>query len=571
MNEHAPELSIIIAVCNAAKALDKTLGGFPDRAPFSYEVVIQDAMSDDATEQIVQDYAGLPILFERAPDNGIYDAWNKALARVSGKWTIFIGAGDSLDWLALEQCMATLRLLPDHVEYYATPVRLITPSGSSLELIVPSAAPAHDLPQGMSLPHPGLFHRSTLFGAYRFDATCRIAGDYDFLCRTLHNGNVRVGEIAFASMLTGGVSGSMDSMYSSEKELLQFSRKYFPQVFPLKPFLRLTRSGGYLAARWLLGARVAGYYADLPRLAKGKPRLWSLPEKKVLTGFAPVAGAPSIDLLAATLGRVDELGRLLTSLEKQTYKNFHIWLADQNPPGFLDDMLASHSGLPLTRIMLPSRGVSAARNALLAMAQGELIAFPDDDCWYAPDTLANVVDAFRKHPQCGVLLGVWTPREDMPPPCSKEGPVGRIGLFRQGGTCVQFFRKEVIEGIRFDPVLGPGTGLPYGCGEDSDFLLYAHARAKVCRCPSIRVFHPSPLNTLPNKDKIQSYASGRIFLLRKHKFSLWFQIATVFFPLCMVPIDGLRRGRRGIVYRWAMFRARLRAFFAQRTTERRRG
>lgn len=164
--------------------------------------------------------------------------------------------------------------------------------------------------------------------------------------------------------------------------------------------------------------------------------------------------SPSIDLLIATFERKGELDRLLTSLEKQTYKNFHIWLADQNPPGFLDDMLASHSDLPLTRIMLPSRGVSAARNSLLAMAQGELIAFPDDDCWYAPDTLANVVDAFRKHPQCGVLLGVWTPREDMPPPCSKEGPVGRIGLFRQGGTCVQFFRKEVIEGIRFDPVLG---------------------------------------------------------------------------------------------------------------------
>ena len=339
----------------------------------------------------------------------------------------------------------------------------------------------------------------------------------------------------------------------------------------MKPLLRLLRSGSYLVIHRFFGSRIAGYWADLPRLMQGKQRLWSLPAS-LSPSMLPESGKePYIDLMIATLGREYELGRLLASLEKQTYKNFHIWLADQNPPGFLDDMLASHSGLPLTRIILPSRGVSTARNALLPMAQGELIAFPDDDCWYAPDTLANVVDAFRKHPQCGALLGTWGPREDMPPPCSKEGPVGRIDLFRQGGTCVQFFRKEVIEGIRFDPVLGPGTGLPYGCGEDTDFLLYVHARTKVCRCSSIRVFHPSPLNTLPNKDKIQSYASGRIFLLRKHKFSLWFQIATVFFPLCMMPIDGLRRGRRGIVYRWTMFRARLCAFFAQRTTERRRG
>lgn len=142
---------------------------------------------------------------------------------------------------------------------------------------------------------------------------------------------------------------------------------------------------------------------------------------------------PRIALLVATVNRIHEFDRLLTSLEKQTYKNFHIWLADQNPPGFLDDMLASHSGLPLTRIMLPSRGVSAARNSLLAMAQGELIAFPDDDCWYAPDTLANVVDAFRKHPQCGVLLGVWTPAKICLPRALKKDRWAGLVCFGKGG------------------------------------------------------------------------------------------------------------------------------------------
>ena len=558
MNELAPELSIVIAVCNAARPLDETLGGFPARAPFCYEIVIQDAMSGDATEQVVLKYAQLPISYARAKDCGIYDAWNKALPRIRGKWTIFLGAGDSLDWPALSQCVSELRLLPDSVEYYATPVQLVTPDGSALELMRPSAAPRRDLPQGMSLPHPGLFHRSTLFSAYKFDASCRIAGDYDFLCRTLREDNIRLGSIPFASMLTGGVSGNMDSMFASERELLRLSRKYFPKSVQFKPLLRLARSGGYLVARWLCGAQVAGYVADLPRLVQGKPRLWSLPEQKALVDLPPIPEQPSIDLLVATIGRKAELGRLLTSLEAQTCKNFRILLADQNPPGYLDDMLARHPGLPTTRTMLSPQGVSVARNVLLAQANADIMVFPDDDCWYAPDTLERVCETFAAHPSCGALLGVWTSSPDICALRLPEGGVSRTGLFQLAGTCVQFYRREVVTGIRFDPLLGPGTGLPYGCGEDTDYLLYAHARTEVRRYAKIRVFHPSPKENQPSPQKVARYAAGRMYLLKKHKFSRLFMLFNVLYPLCVAPLDALRHGRAQGAYRLRMFVERLR-------------
>lgn len=553
MNELAPELSIVIAVCNAARPLDETLGGFPVRAPFCYEVVIQDAMSGDATEQVILDHAQLPISYERARDCGIYDAWNKALLRMRGKWAIFLGAGDGLDWSALSRCVSELRLLPDSVEYYATPVQLATPSGAVLELMRPSATPRRDLPQGMSLPHPGLFHRGTLFSAHQFDAACRIAGDYDFLCRTLHENNIRLGSMPFASMLTGGVSGNMDSMFASERELLRLSRKYFPTSVPLKPLLRLTRSGGYLAVRWLCGARVAGHVADMPRIAQGKPRLWSLPEQKPLVGLPPMPEQPSIDLLIATIGRKGELDRLLTSLEGQTYKNFHIFLADQNPSGYLDDMLARYSGLPITRIMLSPQGVSVARNALLEQSKADIIVFPDDDCWYASDTLERVCEAFAAYPSCGALLGVWTSSPDIYASGMPRGVVSRAGLFQLAGTCVQFYRRKPITGIRFDPLLGPGTGLPYGCGEDTDYLLYVHTRTEVRRYAKIRVFHPSPKENQPSPQRVASYAAGRMYLLKKHKFSRLFMLLNVMYPLCVAPLDALRHGKAQGAYRLRMF------------------
>lgn len=269
-----------------------------------------------------------------------------------------------------------------------------------------------------------------------------------------------------------------------------------------------------------------------------------------------------IDLLIATVGRKKELDRLLASLAMQTYRHFRILLADQNPLGYLDDILARHSCLPIKRVLLPSQGVSLARNILLEHAEGDIIAFPDDDCWYAPDTLERVLKNFLLYPSCGALLGVWTDSPGAPPPRICEGKVrSRVGLFYFAGTCVQFYRKDAIENIRFDPQLGPGTGLPYGCGEDTDFLLYVYARTEVRRYKEIQVFHPAPQKNIPPRKKIDSYAAGRTYLLKKHKFSLLFILSTVLYPLVLIPIDILRYGKKYGEYRWHMFIARCKSLF----------
>lgn len=274
---------------------------------------------------------------------------------------------------------------------------------------------------------------------------------------------------------------------------------------------------------------------------------------------SPLPASPRLALCIATVGRITELDRLLTSLEQQTCTDFHIYLADQNAPGTLDAMLQKHASLPMTRIQLPSRGVSIARNALFPLVTGEdILVFPDDDCWYAPDTLAQVVEALRRHPEAGAVLGYWTSSAQVPPPANTEQFLSATALFSQGGTCVQFFRAEVVKDLRFDSRLGPGTGLPYGCGEDTDYLLEAHKRAPVWRCPSIRVFHPSPDTHVPSDAKIASYAAGRMYLLKKHTFPLWFRCANVLYPLCMLPLDALRKGRKAARYRWRMFKERWR-------------
>jgi glycosyltransferase involved in cell wall biosynthesis len=111
-------------------------------------------------------------------------------------------------------------------------------------------------------------------------------------------------------------------------------------------------------------------------------------------------------LVTGTCGRDSELERLFTSLAAQTYKNFELILVDQNE----DDRVRRLVDIWRNRFdvlhLHSPRGLSRARNLGLAHVSGSIVAFPDDDCWYAEDLLEKVVDRFNATPQLGGLTGM---------------------------------------------------------------------------------------------------------------------------------------------------------------------
>ena len=557
-NKHI--LSVIIATFNAASDLQRTLNSFSSIAESVHiEIIIQDGASTDSTCAVAESFSQrLSISIESKKDAGIYDAWNKALERISGEWVLFMGAGDVFcHEYSLAEVAKILRTLPENYDYYSLPVIMVQEDGTVIETVAPAANAEASLAQGMCIPHQGLFHRCRLFVTRRFDIHFRIAGDYAFVAATLHAANCRFGTSPCVKMLVGGVSSTMPNMLVREKEFLAISRRYFSSAFPWKIYCRIMRSVLYTGIKKFVGKKTADIFADIPRILLGKEKLWS--RKELQRVYPSLPARPSVDLLVATVGRKDELRRLLQSLDLQSYTNFHIFLADQNCEGYLDDMLEEFSRLPITRIMLPSEGVSKARNALLPLSSADVIVFPDDDCWYAPDTIEQVVHAFQKQGTASALLGVWRSSENAPQArYGKNGGVSPYGCFRHAGTCVQFYRREaVLEAKQFDEILGPGTGLPYGCGEDTDFLLRASAKGMVLRDDSINVFHPDvDPSKIPDK-KIADYAAGRMYLLRKHKFSYVFQLCNVLFSLVHILKALLLGDRYSVRYRWAMFCGRI--------------
>ena len=98
-----------------------------------------------------------------------------------------------------------------------------------------------------------------------------------------------------------------------------------------------------------------------------------------------------ISLVVATYGRGKELQPLMTSLAMQTDRRFEVIVVDQNADDRIDSVLevARGSGLTVHHLHLDTPGLSSARNLGTALARGCIVAYPDDDCWYEPLTLAR--------------------------------------------------------------------------------------------------------------------------------------------------------------------------------------
>ncbi|MBV9477499.1 MAG: nucleotidyltransferase family protein [Acidobacteria bacterium] len=110
----------------------------------------------------------------------------------------------------------------------------------------------------------------------------------------------------------------------------------------------------------------------------------------------------SLAVVIPTYRRTEALRRLLASIEAQTVTPSEVLVVDQNAPGFLDDVLRE-TRVRLTRVMLDQPNAAAARNAGFLRATSTHVLFLDDDEVIGPEFVAQMLDAFRRHPQVRCL------------------------------------------------------------------------------------------------------------------------------------------------------------------------
>lgn len=256
--------------------------------------------------------------------------------------------------------------------------------------------------------------------------------------------------------------------------------------------------------------------------------------------IATPGAKPSASLVISTLGRTSALQDLFASLERQTFTDFEVILIDQNDDERLSEMLHDCAyRFPLRHFRRPGeRGLSLGRNAGWRLAQGELIIFPDDDCWY-PDTFLESAIALMNDQGCDVVAGRAADESGRSINGRYETTrqvIARTNIWTTQIEWVVLFRREVLEAIGgYDEGIGIGAATAWQSGEGQDIMLRALARGYKCVFDPNLVGHHAELNVArPDRAmrrKGRLYGRGMGHVLRQHEFRLAQRLRWIARPL----------------------------------------
>lgn len=209
-------------------------------------------------------------------------------------------------------------------------------------------------------------------------------------------------------------------------------------------------------------------------------------------------------LLTVTMGRESELERLRASLEAQTYRNFE-WIV-------IDQRQEKATG----------GGLSAARNLALSMATGDVVVFPDDDAWFAPEVLQSAMDLLTPQDIDGVSFRV-TDEDGVPSAGWMAGSkmqIRKSNVWHTAVSCSLFIKRSVIGNLRFDERLGVGSGTRFGSGEETDFVLKLLQRnVRLFYDGTVHVFHPQYKGRY-EISRGWRYGNGCGCVLRRHRYGI---------------------------------------------------
>jgi len=235
----------------------------------------------------------------------------------------------------------------------------------------------------------------------------------------------------------------------------------------------------------------------------------------------------SFSLITATIERTTELDSLFQSIASQNYPNVECIIVDQNQDNRVQEVSDRWKDFLHLRILHSLPGLSKARNIGLAVAKGDILAFPDDDCWYTPSLLENVADWFESHPEFDILTvgakdadGVSSGNRWIQDQCE----IRPSNAFRTTFSSTIFIRRTAASrDLLFDESLGVGSWSRFRCGEETDYilnLLKCGTRGHFSRTWSIGHPKRDMLSGQIDGSRATGYGLGMGRVLRKHSLSL---------------------------------------------------
>ena len=252
-----------------------------------------------------------------------------------------------------------------------------------------------------------------------------------------------------------------------------------------------------------------------------------------------------VSLIQTSQNRRYELKRFIVSLASQAYidlKEVQLIFIDQEDN---KDIIEPIGELVDLKIIKSSHcSLSHARNLGLPFVKGEIVGFPDDDCWYEIDTLKKVIDFFEKNKKYSGLTGKGLNENDILTHVCPIAPQEVTSEKRCAAiSYTMFFRY--CKDVRFNEDIGVGSPYNLGAGEETDYMLQLMEQQKfrIYYAPSIIVRHPALID-YPDKSmllkKTYSYSRGAGYLMKLHNFSLTYYVRSFLRPLGGIIIYALK-------------------------------
>lgn len=177
------------------------------------------------------------------------------------------------------------------------------------------------------------------------------------------------------------------------------------------------------------------------------------------------------------------------------------------------------------------QGLSHCRNIGLSQAQGDIIAFPDDDCFYDETTINIVLSTFTENPKIDIILGRQVdPNTNSSPKfqgdVSDNVSIKKLNYYGNSVTIFVRCLSDNFKSITFDERFGAGTY--FGSHEETDYLLqHLKYGANILYQPDIIIYHLIDGYSDWEKDKTISYARGMGAYYKKNCFEYTFSLLTL--------------------------------------------
>lgn len=223
-------LSVITVTYNAGKTLERTLKSVREQTYPYVEHIVMDGKSKDNTLALIQQYESPGLKWKSEPDNGLYDAMNKAVMMATGDYLCFLNAGDMFFMPeTVEKMMNSFEpaLAPD-ILYGETAI--VDDNGKFLfmrRLSAPETLSWKSFKQGMLVCHQAFIVKKLIFEPY--DLNYRFSADVDWCIRMMKKSrNIRNTHLTLINYLNEGMTTANRKV--SFKERYRIMVKHYGQV-----------------------------------------------------------------------------------------------------------------------------------------------------------------------------------------------------------------------------------------------------------------------------------------------------------------------------------------------------